>query len=84
VYCSMHLWVPFIAPRQLETVGAPFGRPLLPSVRWRTGLSGAHQTVNITRTGRDKEFLDLLVSTSGGASDYPVRHVTVGPRSTWS
>jgi hypothetical protein len=26
VYCSMRLGVPFIAPRQLGAVGAPFGR----------------------------------------------------------
>jgi hypothetical protein len=41
VYCSMCLGVSFIAPRELGAVGAPFGRPLLPSVRWCTGLSGA-------------------------------------------
>jgi hypothetical protein len=41
VCCSMHLGVPFIALRQLEAVGAPFGRSLLPSVRGRTGQSGA-------------------------------------------
>jgi hypothetical protein len=37
----MHLGVPFIAPRQLGAVGAPFGRQYLPSVRVRTGQSGA-------------------------------------------
>jgi hypothetical protein len=29
VYCSMLLGVPFIAPRELGAIGAPFGRPLL-------------------------------------------------------
>jgi hypothetical protein len=38
---SMHLGVPFIAPRQLGAVGGNFGRQILPSVGWRTGQSGA-------------------------------------------
>jgi hypothetical protein len=38
---SMRLRVPFIAPRQLGAVGGNFGRQILPSVRWRTGQSGA-------------------------------------------
>jgi hypothetical protein len=46
----MRLGVPFIAPRDLGAVGAPFERPWLPSVRGCTGLSGAHQTVNSVRT----------------------------------
>jgi hypothetical protein len=46
VLCSMHLGVPFIAPRNLGAIGALFGRPWLPSVCGCTGLSGAHQTVN--------------------------------------
>jgi hypothetical protein len=37
VYCSMHLGVPFIAPRQLGAVGDQFGRQFLPSVEWCTG-----------------------------------------------
>jgi hypothetical protein len=41
VFCSMRLGVPFIAPRQLGAVWAPFGRNWLPSVRGRTGQSGA-------------------------------------------
>jgi hypothetical protein len=40
--CSfMHLGVPFIAPRQLGAVRDQLGRPILPSVEWRTGQSGA-------------------------------------------
>jgi hypothetical protein len=38
---SMRLGVPFIAPRQLGAVGGILGRPILPSVGWRTGQSGA-------------------------------------------
>jgi hypothetical protein len=46
----MRLGVPFIAPRDLGAVRAPFGRLWLPSVRGCTGLSGAHQTLNSART----------------------------------
>jgi hypothetical protein len=38
---SMRLWVPFIAPRQLEAVEDNLGRLILPSVVWCTGQSGA-------------------------------------------
>jgi hypothetical protein len=38
---SMRLGVPFIAPRQLGSVGGKLGRSSLPSVEWRTGQSGA-------------------------------------------
>jgi hypothetical protein len=38
---SMRLGVPFIAPRDLGAIGAPFGRLWLPSVRGCTGLSCA-------------------------------------------
>jgi hypothetical protein len=38
---SMHLGVPFIAPRKLGAVGDKLGRPSLPSVMWSTGQSGA-------------------------------------------
>jgi hypothetical protein len=49
VFCSMRLGVPFIALRQLGAVGAPFGRQLLSSVRWRTGQSGAPPDMNSAR-----------------------------------
>jgi hypothetical protein len=39
--CYMRLGVPFIAPRQLGVIGAPFGRQYLPSIRGLTGQSGA-------------------------------------------
>jgi hypothetical protein len=38
---SMHLGVPFIAPRQLGAVVSNLGRQFLPSVGCRTGHSGA-------------------------------------------
>jgi hypothetical protein len=41
-----HLGGSFIAPRDLRAVGAPFGRPWLPSVRGCTRLSGAHGTLH--------------------------------------
>ena len=46
VFCSMHLGVPFIAPRQLEAVGDPIGRQFLPSVGWHTGQSDAPPDMN--------------------------------------
>jgi hypothetical protein len=46
VYCSMHLEVPFIAPRQLGVVEVSIGRQFLPSVGWRTGQSGAPPDMN--------------------------------------
>jgi hypothetical protein len=41
VLCSMHLGIPFIAPRQLGAVETPFGRQFLPSAGWRTGQPSA-------------------------------------------
>jgi hypothetical protein len=38
---SMHLGVPFIAPRHLGAVGGQQGRLSLPFVGWHTGQSGA-------------------------------------------
>jgi hypothetical protein len=40
VSSSMHLGVPFIAPRQLGAVECIPGRQFLPSVAWRIGQSG--------------------------------------------
>jgi hypothetical protein len=78
VYCSMCLGVPFIAPRQLGAVGAPFGRQFLPSVCRCTGLSGTHRTVNSTSIVRDRESPDWLISFFCGAPDRSVRHMIVG------
>jgi hypothetical protein len=66
VYCSMRLGVPFIAPKQLGAVGAPFGRQFLPSVCRCTGLSGAHRTMNVMSTVRGRESTDWLISFSVG------------------
>jgi hypothetical protein len=41
VFSSMHLGVPFIAPRQLGAVESISRRQFLHSVAWRTGQSGA-------------------------------------------
>jgi hypothetical protein len=50
---SMHIGVPFIAPRQLGAVRGQLGRPNLPSVGWWTGhwslgSVGAPDTVRCT------------------------------------
>jgi hypothetical protein len=42
----MRLGVPIIALRQLGAVEVPIGRQFLPSVRWRTGQSGAPPDMN--------------------------------------
>jgi hypothetical protein len=46
----MRLGVPFIALRDLGVVGAPVGRPKLPSVHGCIGISCAHRTVNSATT----------------------------------
>jgi hypothetical protein len=50
---SMHLGVPFIAPRQLGAVGGILGRLILPSVGWRTGQSGAPPDSHCSCSVRD-------------------------------
>jgi hypothetical protein len=50
---SMRLGVPFIAPRQLGTVGGNLGRLILPSVGWRTGQSGAPPDKHCSMSGAD-------------------------------
>jgi hypothetical protein len=77
VYCSMCLGVPFIALRELGAVGAPFGRPWLPSVYGCIGLSGAHRTVNSTRAGHGRESPDWLVSASGDTRLSDAGHRTI-------
>jgi hypothetical protein len=44
---SMRLGVPFISPRQLGVVEDQHGRPILPSVVWRTGQSGAPLDITV-------------------------------------
>jgi hypothetical protein len=52
---------PFIAPRNLEAIGAPFERSWLPSVRECTVLSGAHQTLHgAMATNRLIDYFPLL------------------------
>jgi hypothetical protein len=53
VFSSMRLRVPFIAPRQLGAVGSNLGRQILPSVRWRTGQSGAPPDTHCSQSGAD-------------------------------
>jgi hypothetical protein len=52
-YSSMHLGVPFIAPRQLGAVGGILGWQFLPSVEWRTGQSGAPPDIHCSLSGAD-------------------------------
>jgi hypothetical protein len=66
VYSFMRLGVPFIAPRQLGSVGGQLGRPTLPSVGWCTGQSGAPPDSHCSCPVRD--LLPFLA------------HLTVGPR----
>jgi hypothetical protein len=58
---SMHLGVPFIAPRQLGAVGGQQGRPSLPSVEWHTRQSGAPPNSHCRRSGAD--LLPFLAQT---------------------
>jgi hypothetical protein len=50
---SMHLGVPFIAPRQLGAVESNLGRQFLPSVGWRTGQSGVPPDRHCSVSGAD-------------------------------
>jgi hypothetical protein len=73
---------PFIAPRQLGAVRVKLGSPSLPSVKWRTGQSGAPPDSYCSMSGA------RLPSKSGtsdrcsfgliGAPDSPVHQLTVG------
>jgi hypothetical protein len=62
---------PFIAPRDLGIVGAPFGRPLLPSARRCTGLSGAHRTLH-SATATDHLVGYFLLLGGTGLSGAPI------------
>jgi hypothetical protein len=66
VFSSMCLGVPFIAPGQLGAIGDQLGRPILPSVEWGTGQSGAPPDMHCSSPVRD--LLPYLA------------HPTVGPR----
>jgi hypothetical protein len=65
-FCSMHLGVPFIAPRQLGAVEDHFGRHFLPSVEWCTGQSSAPPDNHCSSLVRD-----LLLNQA---------HPTIAPR----
>jgi hypothetical protein len=65
VYCSMHLGVPFIVPRQLGAIGDQLGRQFLPSVGWCTGQSGAPPDMNSTCLVLD--LLPFLVKPTVGS-----------------
>jgi hypothetical protein len=74
VYCSMHLGVPFIVPRQLGAVGDQLGRQFLPSVGWCTRQSGAPSDMNSTCPVLD--LLPFLVKLTVG-SLVPLAHRTL-------
>jgi hypothetical protein len=84
VYYSMHLGVPFIAPRQLGAVGNQLGRQILPSVEWCIEQSGAPSNNYCSSLVRDLfpflakptvGSLDLLAHRTlfGATPDSPVR-----------
>jgi hypothetical protein len=66
VFSSMRLGVPFIALRQLGALGGQLERPILPSIEWCTGQSGAPPDNHCSSPVRD--LLPYLV------------HPTIGPR----
>jgi hypothetical protein len=73
-YSSMHLGVPFIAPRQLGAVGGQQGRLSLPSVGWCTGQSGAPPDSHCSCPMRD--LLPILAQTTV-ADSWQLAHRTV-------
>jgi hypothetical protein len=86
----MRLGVPFIAPRQLGAVGSQQGRQFLPSVRWRTGQSGAPLDSHCSMS--DADLLPYLAQTTlatpgwlahqtlSGAPSRPLERATRRPR----
>jgi hypothetical protein len=90
VYSSMRLGVPFIAPRQLRAVESIPGRQFLPSVAWRTGLSGADLFPYLAKP--TVAVLEPLAHRTVRCPIYPLalatRHAriprpTVGPADSW-
>jgi hypothetical protein len=73
-YSSMCLGVPFIAPRQLGAVGDQQGRLRLPSVGWRTGLSGAPLDSHYRQSSAD--LLPILAQTTV-VDSWQLAHQTV-------
>jgi hypothetical protein len=77
---SMRLGVLFIATRDLVDVGVPFGRLRLPSVRGRTGQSGAPPDIEwyaipflVWRSRPLQPPAPWHTGQSGGTQDSPVR-----------
>jgi hypothetical protein len=83
VFNSLRLEVSFIAPGQLGDVGAPIGRQFLPYVCGHTVQSGAplDSEQYMHRTQQRIALLDGFLFC--GAPNGLVRHMTVGPWSTW-
>jgi hypothetical protein len=72
VCSSMCLGIPFIAPRQLGVVGDQLGRPILPSVEWCTGQSGAPPDMSGAWFLSIRRAADRWSSGLVGAPDSPV------------
>jgi hypothetical protein len=77
---SMHLGVPFIAPRQLGAIGGQQGRLSLPSVEWRTGQSGAPPDSHCRWSGVD--LLPYLAETTIAASGQLAQRTLSGAHQT--
>jgi hypothetical protein len=86
---SIRLGVPFIAPRQLGAVRGQLQRQFLPSIKWRTGQSGAPPDRSCRRSGARSSskfgISDRCSSRLIGAPDTvrytpdsPVHQLTVG------
>jgi hypothetical protein len=74
LFCSMHLGVSFIAPRQLGAVGDQLRRQFLPFGGWRTGQSDAPPDMNSSCPVPD--LLPFLTKPTVGSSD-PLAHQTL-------
>jgi hypothetical protein len=90
---SMHLGVPFIAPRQLGAVGGQQGRPKLTSYGWCTGQSGAPPDSHCSCPVCDllpilahttiADLWQLAHRTLSGAPCRPLARATCCPRIAW-
>jgi hypothetical protein len=76
VFSSMRLGVSFIAPRQPGAVGGQLGRPILPSVEWCTGQSGAPLDSHSSSLVRD--LLPYLAHPTVGPQDRLVHRTLSG------
>jgi hypothetical protein len=77
---SIHLGVPFIAPRQLGAVGTQQGRQFLPSVGWRTGQSGAPPDSHCSMSGAD--LLPFLAQPTVGSLGWLAHRTLSGAHRT--